>query len=86
MMGINVDLLRQFLTFLIKKTSRRIVKNEIISNKQLKELHKPIIGKLEKRKVHSPIIDNIWGPDLADMQLINKFNKGIWWYCYNIKI
>ena len=25
-------------------------------------------------------IDNIWGADLADMQLISKFNKGI--LCY----
>ena len=32
-----------------------------------------------KRKVHSPFIDNIWGSDLADMQLINKVRliKGI---------
>ena len=38
-------------------------------------MHKPIIRKLNKRKVHSPFIDNIWGADLADTQLINKFNK-----------
>ena len=36
---------------------------------------KPIIRKFNKRKVHSPFIDNIWGADLADMQLISKFNK-----------
>ena len=29
-----------------------------------------------ERKVHSPFIDNIWSADLADMQLISKFNKG----------
>ena len=29
------------------------------------------------RKVHLPFIDNIWGADLADMQLISKFNTGI---------
>ena len=40
------------------------------------ELHKPIIRKLNKRKVQSPFINNIWGADLADMQLISKFNKG----------
>ena len=43
----------------------------------VEELHKPIIRKFEKRKVRSPFIDNIWGADLADMQLISKFNKGI---------
>ena len=40
------------------------------------ELHKPIIRKFNKRKVHSSFKDNIWGVDLADMQLLSKFNKG----------
>ena len=40
------------------------------------ELHKPIIRKFNKRKVHSPFIENIWVLDLADTELINKFNKG----------
>ena len=53
------------------------IKNENIPNKELaEELHKPIIGKFNKRKVHSQFIDNIWVADVADMQLINKFNKG----------
>ena len=60
-----------------KKTSGNSIKNEITSNKQLAEkLHKPIIRKFEKRKVHSPFLDNICGADLADMHLISKFNKG----------
>ena len=41
-----------------------------------KELRKPIIRNLKKRKVYSGFRDNIWGTDLADMQLISKFNKG----------
>ena len=41
-----------------------------------KELHKQIIRKFKKRKVYSGFKDNIWGADLADMQLISKFNKG----------
>ena len=49
-----------------------------MSKKELAEkLHKPIIKKFEKRKVQSLFRDNIWGADLADMQLISKFNKGI---------
>ena len=40
------------------------------------ELHKPIIRKFKKRKVYSEFKYNIWAADLADMQLINKFNKG----------
>ena len=40
------------------------------------ELHKPIIRKFKKRKMYSSFRDNIWGADLADMQLISKFNRG----------
>ena len=47
-------------------------------NEQLaEEIHKPIIRKFEKRKVHAAFKDNIWGADLADMQLLSKYNKGI---------
>ena len=47
-------------------------------NQQLaEELHKPIIKKFEKRKVHAAFKDNIWGADLADMQLLSRYNKGI---------
>ena len=50
----------------------------IPENKQLaNELHKPIIRKFEKRRVYSTFKDNIWGVDLADMQLLSKYNKGI---------
>ena len=49
-----------------------------LQNEQLpEELHKPIIRKLEKRKVYSTFKDNIWDVDLADMQLLSKYNKGI---------
>ena len=50
----------------------------IPENDQLaEELHKPIIRKFEKRKAYSTFKDNIWGVDLADMQLLSKYNKGI---------
>ena len=52
------------------------IKHENISNNELaEELHKPIIRKFKKTKVHLPFIDNIWGADLANMQLISKFNE-----------
>ena len=41
------------------------------------ELYKPIIRKFKKRKVYSSFRDNIWGVDLADMQSLSKYNKGI---------
>ena len=54
-----------------------IANNDIKQNLDLtEELHKPIIIKFKKSKVYSGFRDNIWGADLADMQLISKFNKG----------
>ena len=45
-------------------------------NQQLAdELHKPIIRKFKRRRVYSSFKDNIWSVDLADMQLISKYNK-----------
>ena len=50
----------------------------IETNYQLaNELHKPIIRKFKKRIVYSSFRDNIWGVDLADMQSLSKYNKGI---------
>ena len=49
-----------------------------LQNEQLaEELHEPIVRKFEKRRVYSTFKDNIWGIDLADMQLLSKCNKGI---------
>ena len=54
------------------------IKNGNMSDQQLaEELHKPIIRKFDKRKVHSTFIDNTWGAFLADMQLISNFTKKI---------
>ena len=41
------------------------------------ELHKAVIKKFHKRKVHTQFKDNIWGVDLADMQSLSKKDKGI---------
>ena len=43
----------------------------------MKKIHKQIIRKINKRKVDLSFIDSVWSADLADMQLVNKFNKGI---------
>ena len=39
------------------------------------ELLKPINRKFEKCKAHSSFKDNIWGANLAYMQLISKYSK-----------
>ena len=71
-------MLQWFINYLVKKTYDSGIKNENMLNKELvEELQKPITKKFEKRKVNSPFIDNNWGSDLADMQLISKFHKGI---------
>ena len=63
--------------FFDKKSKGSGVNIPLEFNEQLaKELHKPIIRKFKKRKVYSGFKDNIWGADLADMQLISNFNKG----------
>ena len=62
----------------LDRQDKSAIENKSISKQQSAEaLRKPIIKKIEKRKVYSSFIDNIWGADLADMQLISKFNKGI---------
>ena len=60
--------------FFDKKTLGSAIKSEIKQNEELtKELHKPIIRKFEKRKVHSSFKDNVCGAYLADMQLISNW-------------
>ena len=62
--------------FFDKKSKGAGIKS--MPNQQLaNELNKPIIRKFKKRKVYSSFKDNIWGADLADIQLISKYNKGI---------
>ena len=61
-----------------KSATGGTVKNEIMSIHDLtEELHKPIMRKLEKQKVHSSFIDNILGSNLANMQIISRFNEEI---------
>ena len=67
-------------TFFNKKSALLADKSTMGGNLNLElanELHKPIIRKLNKRKVYSSYKDNIWGVDLADMELLSKYNKEI---------
>ena len=60
--------------FFDKKSIRSgINSSSIVAN----ELHKPVIKKVNKRKVYSQFKDNIWGVDLADMQSLSEKNKSI---------
>ena len=65
-MDINVDLFQWSINFFGKKTLGGTVKKENIWKKELaEELHKPVVRKFEKRKVHLHFIGNIWDADLA---------------------
>ena len=63
------------------KRSRKVLgSGETTSTENQKladELLKRIIKNVKRRKVYSSFKNNICGVDLADMQLISKFNKGI---------
>ena len=74
--GYQRGLASMFYKFFNKKSKGSGVVNE--PNYQLaNEPHKLIIKKCKKRKVYSFFRDNIWGVDLAEMQSLSKYNKGI---------
>ena len=58
--GYQMDLTLMVYKFFDKKTSGGVIKNEIMSNKELaEELQKSIIAKFKKRKVYLSFINNI---------------------------
>ena len=61
--------------FFDKKSKGKGLANNKENIQLTDELHKQIIRKFKKRKVYSSFRDNIWGVDLADVQLLSKFNK-----------
>ena len=71
--------------FFDKKTPGSGIKSMPQNEQLAEELNKPIIRKFKKRKVYSAFKDNIWVADLEDMQLINKFNKGLDFYYVLLK-
>ena len=67
--------------FFVKKTYGSDVQSmsnecpsDLAMEQLAEELHKSIIRKFKERKVYSPFKDT--SADLADMQIIRKFNKG----------
>ena len=53
----------------------------LATQKLPEELHKPIIKKVKKKEQFIQDLKTIsGGADLADMQLINKFNKDLYFY------
>ena len=74
--GYQRELTSMVYRFFDKKSSGSGLPSNKENTQLANELHKPIIKKIKKRKVYSSFRDNIWGIDLADMQLLSKFNTG----------
>ena len=76
----NYDGYQRGLASMLYKFFDKMSNGSALANKEniqlANEFHKPIIRKFNKRKVYSSFKDNILGVDLADMQLLRKFNKG----------
>ena len=79
MMDVNevlLQILQKFSGGAVTPADKSAIKSKITPNQQLVEKsHQPINGKFEKQKVYSSFEDNIWGADLADMQLISKYDE-----------
>ena len=69
----------------IKNKQTKLTSN-MSDRKLAEELSKPIIRKFEKGKAYSSFKDNISDADLADIQLISKFNKEFWFLLSFIEI
>ena len=74
--GYQRGLVAMVYKFFHKKSSKGGVETE--PNYQLaNKLHGQIIRRFKRRKVYSSFRDNILGVDLADMQSLSKYKKGI---------
>ena len=72
--------------FFDKKFAGSGVNMHANNEKVAEELHKPIVTRFKKRIIYSGFKDNIWYADLADMQLISKFDKGFRFFLCAIDI
>ena len=76
MIVIKEDYFLWFTSFFIKYSSGSGVAT--VPNYQLaNELHRQIIRKFKRTKIYSSFRDNIWRVDLADIQSLSKYNRGI---------
>ena len=74
--GYQTGLASMVYKFFVKKCIGSGVDTE--PNYQLaNEFCRQIIKQFQRRKVYSSFRENIWGVDLADMQVLSKYNKGI---------
>ena len=59
--------------FFDKKTGQGMSVNEELA----KELHKPVIKKIKRRKVYARFKDNVWAADLAETSSLSSKNRNV---------
>ena len=64
-----------FINLFNKKCSGETIKNQN-KTRISRRIRQPVIRKSKKKKAHSLSVDNTWGANLGDIQLISKLNKG----------
>ena len=67
--------------FFDKKTGWRVTATRkvgvSVNKQQAEELHKPVIKKVERRKVYARFKNNIQEADLAEMESLSSKNKNV---------
>ena len=71
--GCQRALASMFYKFFDKKKRSGIILNEQL----LKELHKPVIKKFNRKKVYVRFTDNIWAADIAEIESLSSKNKNV---------
>ena len=66
----------RFINFSIKSLLVEVLKVKLCQTSNYQKNYKSIIRKFEKGKAYPSFKEKFGGADLADMQLISKFNKG----------
>ena len=73
----------------LDKKSRDITTHTGIISEDIQlasELHRLMTRKFNKCKIYSSFQGNIWGANIADMQLISRYNKGVRFLLFVIDI
>ena len=68
---------RAFASMIYKFFDKKYTTTHYVDQQLAQELRRPITRKFERHKIYSSYRDNIWGADLAIVQLIIKHRKGV---------
>ena len=60
-----------------KLFDKKILSSVSVNEDLAKELHKPVIKKLKRKKIYARFKDSIWAAHLAKMGLLSSKNRGV---------